>query len=138
MMKIYYSASISGGREYADIFRETVSFLKKYGDVLTEHIGAETLTAKGETTGSDKEIFQRDIDWLEKADIIIADVTTPSLGVGYEIAYAIQRKIPVIACFYEKSGRRLSAMVAGNPQLKVYYYQNLIELFDKLSAIFSK
>jgi 2'-deoxynucleoside 5'-phosphate N-hydrolase len=135
-MKIYYSASISGGREHAEIFQKTVAFLKQYGDVLTEHIGAFDLTAQGETQGSDAEIFQRDIAWLDQADIVIADVTTPSLGVGYEIAYAIQRKIPVIACFYEKSGRRLSAMIAGNPKLKVILYQNLTDLFDKLSAAF--
>jgi 2'-deoxynucleoside 5'-phosphate N-hydrolase len=135
-MKIYYSASISGGREYAAIFQKTVDFLKEYGNVLTEHIGAIELTAQGETQGSDAEIFQRDIDWLDQADMVIADVTTPSLGVGYEIAYALQRKIPVIACFYEKSGRRLSAMIAGNPKLKVILYQNLTDLFDKLSAAF--
>lgn len=135
-MRIYYSASISGGREHLKFFQETVTFLKQYGTVLTEHIVSDDLTAQGETVGSDAEIYQRDIDWLDRSEIVIADVTTPSLGVGYEIAYAIQRQIPVIACFYAKSDRRLSAMIAGNPHVKLLFYENLETLQNKLSGIF--
>ncbi len=123
-MNIYFSASISGGRDLLPVYRTIVSELKKYGTVLTEHIADSNLTVGGEKNESNRAIFNRDLKWLEQADLIIADVTTPSLGVGYEIAAGIERKIPVHALFFRKDNRRLSAMISGNPDVFLYEYSD--------------
>jgi hypothetical protein len=50
--------------------------------------------------------------WLDQAAAVIAEVTVPSLGVGYEIAYALHaRAIPVLGLC--RAGTRLSAMLTG-------------------------
>ena len=88
-MKIYFAGSIRGGREDAALYQEIIQYLGNFGTVLTEHIGDESLTAGGEHALSDQEIFRRDMDWLISADLIVAEVTSPSLGVGFEIASAV-------------------------------------------------
>ena len=42
-MNIYFSGSIRGGRDDVDIYNRIISYLKKYGNVLTEHIGDNSL-----------------------------------------------------------------------------------------------
>ncbi len=136
-LRIYFSGSISGGRDLLQNFRIIVERLKTYGAVLTEHIADPNLEAGGEDMHSD-EIFQRDLEFLNDADIIIGEVTTPSLGVGYELAWGVEQGKPVHALFCTASGRRLSAMVDGNPGIHVHRYSDVGELAGIISNIFEK
>jgi len=120
-MKIYFSGSIRGGRQDADLYQELIEELKKYGDVLTEHVGSSEL--KDHLT--DRQIHDRDIEWLEEADIVLAEVTTPSLGVGYEIGRAISLKKPIYCLFRERSKESVSAMIKGSPELTCHSYRDL-------------
>lgn len=137
-LKIYFSGSISGGRDDQDLYGVLIRRLKDHGDVLTEHIGDEDLTAAGENDETDAYIFQRDVDWLQAADVVIAEVTTPSLGVGYELAVAEQLGKPTLCLFRESSRRRLSAMVAGNPALTVARYDEISEAEKQLDRFFQR
>lgn len=112
-MKIYFAGSIRGGRDDFAIYFEIIERLKAYGEVLTEHVGDARLEAIGES-GGDKEIHDRDLAWLKEADCLVAEVTTPSLGVGYEIAKAIGWDKPVLCLFRSGEGRVLSSMIAGS------------------------
>ncbi|HEV7743908.1 MAG TPA: hypothetical protein VGO56_02825 [Pyrinomonadaceae bacterium] len=44
-MKIYFAASIRGGRDNWSTYLEIVKQLREYGEVLTEHVGAVELSA---------------------------------------------------------------------------------------------
>ncbi|MEI7962017.1 MAG: nucleoside 2-deoxyribosyltransferase [archaeon] len=33
-------------------------------------------------------IFDRDVAWIKEADLVVAEVSMPSVGVGYEIGFA--------------------------------------------------
>lgn len=132
-MKIYFCGSIRGGRADAALYREMIEFLKQYGCVLTEHVGDASLTDRG-GDGTNGEIWQRDTAWLKACDIVIAECSQPSLGVGYEIAFAEALGKPVHV-FYGKSDGRLSAMLAGDPACSVNYYAAREELFAQLQAI---
>ena len=95
-MKIYFAGSIRGGRNDAEIYSQIIEFLQGYGQVLTEHVGKKNLNQMGETTLSDKQIHDRDMNWLLKSDLMVAEVTNPSLGVGYEIGRAIEANKKII------------------------------------------
>lgn len=120
--RIYFSASISGGREDAHRYAALIAALSRWGSVLTEHIGDPYLSDGGEDGPGDGQIYSRDIAWLQQADVVIAEVTTPSLGVGYEVARAASLGKPVVCLFRPESGRRLSAMIRGNPVVTVLEY----------------
>ena len=72
----------------------------------------------------DTEIYTRDINWIQEADVVIADVTNPSLGVGYELAYAESLEIPTLCLFNEDSPNKLSAMISGNNKFTVVHYSS--------------
>lgn len=127
-MKIYFAAAIRGGREDRQLYQKLISFLKmnKHQKVLTEHIGSSQLISTRESKLSDKEIRDRDIDLLTQADLVIAETSQPSLGVGYELAQAEQQAKPVII-LHRPGKSTLSAMINGTDYFKdkVHQYETL-------------
>lgn len=133
-MKIYFAGSIRGGRQDQEKYSKIIQHLKQYGDVLTEHVGDQAIDALGEKNLSSEFIFQRDIKWMKEADIVIAEVSTPSLGVGYELRLAEELKKKVLCLFRGTSGTSLSSMISGNNNFIVQYYSTTEEglsLIDK-------
>lgn len=135
-MKIYFAGSIRGGREDAALYMELIEYLKNFGEVLTEHIGNPLLTNIGDDGPNDRFIHNRDLEWLQSSDVLIAEVTTVSLGVGYEIGRAAETGKPVLCLFRSSSGKNLSAMIAGCPDLKLVIYQNLDEAKKSINEFF--
>src|SRR5690349_8269229 len=95
-MKLYFSCSITGGRADQPIYAALVAHLQARGHtVLTAALAAPTyLTDEGEMAPA--AVYSRDVAWVNAAGALIAEVTTPSHGVGYEIAWALRRPIPVL------------------------------------------
>ena len=135
MKKIYFSGSIRGGREDVAMYRAMIDRLSRRAEVLTEHIGSASLTADGQTVLTDREIYLRDTAWVEQCDLVIAECTQPSLGVGYELAYAEQLNKPVYVLFRDTGTRRLSAMIGGNPYLTVITYAVLDDILGWLDSL---
>jgi hypothetical protein len=116
-MKIYFAGSIRGGRDDKLVYAEMIQYLSNFGEVLTEHIGDQTLSAIGEDGPNDKYIYDRDIAWLHDADVVVGEVSTPSLGVGYEIAKAEEWGKKILCIFRKSPERRLSAMIGGSDKI---------------------
>ena len=131
-MKIYFAGSIRGGRGDAEIYAQIIEFLQGYGEVLTEHVGSDKLMDKGESSLSDREIHDRDMNWLLESDLMVAEVTNPSLGVGYEIGRAIEANKQIICLYRELPNIRLSAMIAGSRKVTIIHYDNLNSLKKEL------
>lgn len=123
-MIIYFAASIRGGRDDVPIYRQLIDELQRHGTVLTEHIAHPDDVERGMTDG---DIYQRDMDWLKGADVVVAEVSTPSLGVGYELASAEHLGKRVLCLFRPSSGGSLSAMISGSSQQTVVEYETIEE-----------
>ncbi|KAM6956104.1 5-hydroxymethyl-dUMP N-hydrolase [Aplochiton taeniatus] len=143
-MHIYFCGSIRGGRQDVDVYQRIVHKLEKYGKVLTEHVSHMDISEKGEDAvpRGDKGIHDRDLEWLEMSDVIIAEVTQPSLGVGYELGRAIVMNKRILCLFRPSSGKALSAMIRGADDgslFQVWDYSEeeveriLEDFFDKLT-----
>lgn len=133
-MKIYFAGSIRGGREDAALYAEIINYLKTFGEVLTEHVGDTNLTSAGNDGPSDRFIHDRDLVWLLSADVVIAEVTTVSMGVGYEIGRAVAAGKKVLCLFRPNSEKNLSAMIAGCPEVEVRQYKTLNEAKKAISV----
>jgi hypothetical protein len=126
-MKIYFAGAIRGGRQDAAVYYEIVQELQEHGEVLTEHVGDTELGILGQDIG-DRKLHDRDLGWLRDSDYLVAEVTTPSLGVGYEIGKATEWSKPVL-CLYRRTERRsLSAMISGSNAVTLKEYQSPTEL----------
>ena len=132
-MKIYFAASIRGGRKDQNKYYELIRFLSSEVEVLTEHIGDSSLEQTGEQNLSDKEIYQRDLEWLESADAVIAEVTNPSLGVGYELGIAEKLGKPILCLFDDADhNSNLSAMISGNHKITTFRYTSLDQAKERI------
>ena len=138
-MNIYYATSIRGASDEnsSRINSLIINMLKNYGNVLTEHFANLDKTVEGETELTDKQIHDRDIDWIKKSGVIVAEVTNPSLGVGYEIARGLEMGKKVI-CLKANNGKRLSAMIAGCGEINLLIYNNEIEIENFLDEVLRK
>ena len=132
--KIYFAGSIRGGRDDAKSYERLISWLQNHAIVLTEHVGENNLDANGEAT-DDRFIHNRDMQWLYDSDLVIAEVSTPSLGVGYELGRALDAGKPVIALWRESPERKLSAMIAGCEDIQVIEYSQIEDLLPRLGQL---
>ncbi|MEW6288029.1 MAG: nucleoside 2-deoxyribosyltransferase [Chloroflexota bacterium] len=112
-MNIYFACSITGGREFEPVYQTIVHALEEAGhEVPTAHL-AESSVGALEAALSPQEVYARDTAWIRACDVLIAEVSVPSHGVGYEIGFALGMGKPVLAIHRED--RRLSKMISGNP-----------------------
>lgn len=123
-MNIFFSGSIRGGRSDVDLYAALIESLERHGTVLSEHVGADAVEEKEEAGLSDAEIHERDLTWLRQADVVVAEVTTPSLGVGYEIGRAVEWNTPVLCLYRPGAEHDLSAMLRGNDAVSVTEYRD--------------
>ena len=125
MATIYFSGSISGGRNDVAIYQRFVATLRAAGhEVLAGAVASEDVSAGGETL-TPAAVFERDLAWLDAADLVVAEVSMPSLGVGYAIAYArYRRNIPVICLYRPGHTKRCSAMLSGDTGVELIEYQD--------------
>jgi len=121
-MNIYFAGSIRGGRGDKELYHRLIEHLKTHGQVLTEHVGDHSLTHMGEDGPTSEWIYDRDMAWIQEADVVVAEVTVPSLGVGYEIARAENLGKPILCLWRNDPNRRLSAMIAGSRKIKNVTY----------------
>ena len=131
--KIYFAGSIRGGRVDADLYHRIITYIQRTDVVLTEHVGMSNLNLM-EQGQRDSDIYDQDTAWLRESDLLIGECTCPSLGVGYELAYAEHRGIPC-HIFYERGKTQLSAMLTGNPYFHIHPYDSEQDIYPQLDKI---
>ena len=136
-MKIYFCGSIRGGRDLARTYEQIIGMLRTHGTVLTEHVGSDEVIQKEDRVLSDEEIHDRDLGWIIESDLLVAEVTVPSLGVGYEIGRAIAMTKPVLCLYDAGSDKPLSAMIAGSDKVEMKLYKQVGDIEGILKAYFN-
>lgn len=132
-MKIYFAGSIRGGRIDAALYQRLIAYMQRTDTVLTEHIGSPDLNLM-EQGKRDVEIYGQDTAWLRESDILIGECTCPSLGVGYELAYAEKIGKPC-HIFYDRTKTQLSAMLTGDPYFSIHPYEKEEDIYPVLDQI---
>ena len=132
--KVYFAGSIRGGRTDAAFYRRMIELIKTTDTVLTEHIGDLSLSSLEQGEDHDAQIYLQDTGWLQECDLVIAECTCPSLGVGYEMAYAEKLSKPVYI-FYDSKKANLSAMLAGDKYFRIFPYENQEDVFPEIRRI---
>jgi len=122
-MNIYFACSITGGREFESVYQAIVAALVGDGhEVPTAHLAESGVSAR-EAELPPQEVYARDVAWIRACNVLIAEISVPSHGVGYEIGFALGLGKRVLALHQE--GRKVSKMISGNsdPNLTMTMYQ---------------
>lgn len=121
-MNVYFACSITGGRDDQVVYKYIVDALLDDDHHVPTALLAAREVMQLEDIVDKVEVYQRDVGWIEACDLLVAEVSTPSHGVGYEIGYALGLGKPVL-CLHRR-GVKVSKMISGNqdPKLDVLAY----------------
>ena len=133
-MKIYVSGSIYGGTQKIDTYKIMINELEKYGEVFDKQI-ADSNTIENEKYQKDEDIFQDLEQKMMMADIIFAEVTIPSLGVGYELGFADKIGKKIIAIYDETYTKKVSTMIRGNKRIKLIPYKDINDICNIMNEL---
>jgi len=136
-MNIYFSCSITGGRNDEGVYKLLVDQLTDWGHEVPTAILASPKVLDYEASEKPEAVYKRDVKWVEDCDALIAEVSTPSHGVGYEIALALFLNKPVLCCF--QKNLKVSKMITGNdmPGLSLAPYDTQDELLQRVEEFLS-
>jgi nucleoside 2-deoxyribosyltransferase len=137
-MNIYFACSITGGREFELVYQQIVTALSADGhEIPTSHL-VESEVADRERLLTPQAVYERDVQWIHECDVLIAEVSVPSHGVGYEIGYALKIGKPVL-CIHQEE-RKVSKMITGNsdPALRVIAYTTKEDAISKTQVFLTQ
>lgn len=134
-MKIVFCGSITGGMDDREIYFQLVDELEKYGEVSSDHKRSFDVTVKDGNMPAD--IHSRDVNYVLQSDVVIAEVTKTSMGVGYELGRAVAAGKKIL-CLYRTDFEKISPMITGCPQIKCKKYGNLQEAAIILKQYFNE
>jgi hypothetical protein len=124
---VYFSGSISGGREDVETYRRIVRALEADGHrVFAGSVTSPDVGPDGEPM-TPAAIFDRDTDWMREVassgGVLVAEVSRPSHGVGYEIAMARYHYGMRVICLWRPAfTKRCSGMIAGDRGIRLIEY----------------
>lgn len=129
--KVYLAGSIRGDRTFIENYQALIRHFESSEGVIA--LAELSLIGRTRPPQTDTDIYERDRGWLDQADCMVAEVSAPSLGVGYEIAYALHvRNIPVLG-LHHRTVKRISAMISGNtsPLIRIESYENAEDMIAR-------
>jgi nucleoside 2-deoxyribosyltransferase len=133
-MNVYFACSITGGRQDELVYQQLVATLQGHGHQVPTALLASPDVMPLEGVIPAEDVYSRDVGWITECDMLLAEVSTPSHGVGYEIGFALSLGKRVL-CLYRK-GRKVSKMILGNPhpQLTIHAYETPDQAVQMLSS----
>jgi nucleoside 2-deoxyribosyltransferase len=137
-VNIYFACSLTGGRKDQSVYARIVDSMLAAGhDVPTAHLSREDVMDLEQRVVAE-EIYKRDMNWIRACDAVVAEVSTPSHGVGYEIAAALARGKPVLCCY--RRNAKVSKMITGNRTdgLSVKAYNDADHAVDIVAAFLAE
>src|SRR5580765_5167661 len=140
-MRIYLACTVRGDRGAVAGLRSLVAALEAAGHtILTKHLLDDNVEG-AESTLTERAVYERDIDWLEACDVLIADASGSSFGVGFEVGYVLGRSDRTnqrVLLLYRADRRdQISRLIVGNahPRCAVVPYATDAELGAVASRI---
>ena len=136
-MIVYCAAPIKGDQKFHNYCLDIIKQVSSLGHTALSELNSEFKPAIPLT---DSEIFSRDIKWIDKREIVIAEVSGPSLGVGFEIAYSIYKKKINVLALVNSEAQDVSAMVTGchSELLTIKKYADTEDLKKSVSVFIKK
>jgi hypothetical protein len=139
-MRIYLACTVRGDRGTLDAARHIHDYLVHRGhDVLTSHLLRDDVE-EVERQLTDVDVFARDLEWLTRADLVVAEASGSSFGVGFEVGFVLgraERSGQRALVLYEAARRgQVSRLISGlsDPRASVLAYASLSDIDAFLDA----
>jgi len=142
-MKIYLACTVRGDRGGVAAGRSICERLLHHGhDVLTTHLLADDVET-AESAITERDVYERDLRWLSNCDVLVAEASGSSYGVGFEVGYVLGRAAATgqqVVLLYDEARRHaVSRLITGNSDAHcvTFAYSSLAELVDFIDRRFA-
>ena len=140
MMKVYLACTVRGDRGGVEAGRALAARLQARGhEVLTLHLLDDQVeAAESRLTAAD--VYRRDLEWLTACDLLVAEASGSSYGVGFEVGYVLGRAAATgqraVLCYHTARTHAVSRLIAGNvdPHCETVAYDSVEELETRIDA----
>jgi 2'-deoxynucleoside 5'-phosphate N-hydrolase len=130
-MKIYFGFTVAGDRSSVVAARRIVELVDQMGhEVLTRHL-IEDNAWEADRLITPKEVYLRDMKWLEQCDLFMAEVSGSSFGLGFETGYLLGATAKKVVLFYRRDVEtKISLLITGitHPNCRLAPYSDLSEV----------
>jgi len=134
-MKAYFTAALRGKKELGENYSKIVELLKLKGfTVVADHIMEEGIEQKiSQQTPEEKhKVYKHLLDKIKSADLLVAEISTPSISVGHEISYALEMSKPVVVLHTKGlTSSLLEGLDDDKLQLVEYDFGNIKQVLTK-------
>jgi nucleoside 2-deoxyribosyltransferase len=141
-MRIYLACTVRGDRGGVEAARAVAARLKQHGhQVLTTHL-LDDRADEAESALTEQQVFRRDLEWLSGCDVLVAEASGSTYGVGFEVGYVLGRAGQThqrVLLLYDAARRAaISRLIPGNcdPACAVFGYASLEDLVAFIDAQF--
>ena len=122
MKKIYLACSLTHAPED---FKNHIAKLKdslRHKYEVTDFLGLEL--------GTPQDVFKHDIGGVKTCDLLLADCSHPSTGLGFEIATALYNHKPVLGVAHGDAEVSRFILGINNPLFSLVRYRDTDEVLD--------
>ena len=117
-MRIYLACTVRGERGGVLAGRAICERLEAHGhEVLTTHLLADDVES-AESALTEEQVYRRDLEWLSQCDVLVAEASGSSYGVGFEVGYVLGRARVtgqrVLLVYDEARRHAVSRLITGN------------------------
>lgn len=140
-MNIYLACTVRGDRGGLLAVRALAALLERHGHtVMTHHLLSDDVDTAESALG-EREVFERDVRWLDSADLLIAEASGSSYGVGFEVGYVLgragQSRRRVILLYDLSRAAHVSRLIAGNthPACTTYGYRDAADMIRFVESL---
>jgi len=143
-MRIYLACTVRGDRGGVAAGRAICTRLQHHGhEVLTTHLLRDDVeTAESQLT--ERDVFERDLDWLSRCDVLVAEASGSSYGVGFEVGYVLGRAAQtgqrVVLLYNAERRHAVSRLITGNSNAActTLGYSSIDELISMIDERFAE
>jgi nucleoside 2-deoxyribosyltransferase len=142
-VNIYLACTVRGDRGGIAAGRAICERLQQSGhQVLTTHLLADDVD-DAEAKLTEEDVYRRDLEWLTSCDVLVAEASGSSYGVGFEVGYVLGRAQATgqqVVLLYDRARRHaISRLITGNrdAHCTTFGYGSIDELITFISAHFT-
>ncbi len=122
-VRVYLAASMTTPATEIATVQAVLAAVEARGHCVPSRHVAEAGAMGRDADLSDAQLAARDLAWLGACDAVIAEVSTPSHGVGVEVQAASAAALPILAL--TRRGLRVSRLLAGLPGVRLAPYDGI-------------
>lgn len=131
-MTIYFTASTAGHRKKRKQYEEIIKVFEKMGHKVVTSFTPGEVWEKRKPRDPQK-VYKQTKEGIDEADLVIAEMTNPSFGVGYRLNYALAHNKYALVLYPQGLGvLAKSPLWEGNPSefltKKSYSMKNVKEI----------